>query len=183
MKALEFTVDGVAVYLDVAADLAMGDLSEDMDAISTQIGWYGRCLAAARRALDDATDAAKYDVARTMESEFARNPKVGVDKARTAAESRRDYLDHRKRVAAARELVGTLDAAYTALQTKADILRSKGALARSELGADGMHVTEPNDPPRPRSRDRDKDDRQRGMAEVMRRGRRRGGEEEEADET
>jgi hypothetical protein len=172
-------LDGLDIELDIEADLAMGDLSEDMDAIAGQIAWYGRVLAGARRVLDNATDNGKIVVARVMEDRFARNPKEGVEKAKTAAEAHEDYAKTRKSIAAARELVGRLDAAYTALQVKADILRSKGALARSELNA-----TEMTTAGGPGSRQRPTEETNRRVADAMRRRRSRedDGKPDEDDE-
>lgn len=164
---VKIEIDGQTIILDVEADLAMGDITEDMNAIAGLIGWYGRVLAYARRLLDDATDNAKYNAGLFLENRIAKDGKEAEWKAKTAYEGSKTFLESRRAISRARELVGRLDAAYDALTVKADILRSKGALLRTELGADEMTTPE-KEPPRKRS-GRSDSERTEAMRNAMRR--------------
>lgn len=173
---IEIQIEGAATILDIESDLSMGDLSEDMNAISGLIGWYGRVLALARRNLDEAADLHKRTSGRFLEDRLARDGKEAEWKARTSWEASKQFGDTRIAMARARETVGILDAAFTALQVKADILRSKGALSRSELATDSMSTpAEPRDQPRRShpARDVSEEDRRAGIGEAMRRRRER----------
>ena len=135
---IKVTIGAQVVELDVAADTSITDLSQDMLEISGKIAWYGRVYAAAKYAADGADDAYRQWRANDIQNQLARDPKKAEWKCKASYEACPNGMMAIVSRKAAHRLVSEIDAALTALKVKADMLRSQGAMARSELSNIGM---------------------------------------------
>lgn len=141
-NTIQITVDNQVVTLDVEFDCTINDLDEDMENVASTIAWYGSILAAAIEARDLADAEYRHWRAAYIEDQLAKNPKMAEWKTKAAMESNRRFLDHKRKIAAAQRLVVRLEKAFTALEHKSHNLRARGASARAEFAATGMHTRE-----------------------------------------
>lgn len=140
-NVLELTIDGNLVTLDVQADTSMSeDLTDDMDRIAPLIAWYGRCLAAAEHRASSLDTNYRVWRATVASTALSRDPKLAEHKIKVMTESAPHFLAHKQKIEEAEEAVTRLQNAVAALRVKADILRSRGAIARAEFGATGMYA-------------------------------------------
>ena len=119
--------------LDIDGDASIVDLDEDMNQAAPLVAWYGRLTAAARQEVDRLE--AKVKQARAMKlkglSEY--DPKLAEWKAKAEMEADEGIHGMMGLLARAWYVANTLSAAFEAMKVKADILRSKQAMARAEL--------------------------------------------------
>ena len=155
---IEIKVDGQMIEVDVDADLTITDISEGMDRVSSLLGWYGNLLSAAREQADNLDANYRAWRGRRVNSILVSEQKLAEYKVNARINADKDFLAHKRGMAAAHRTVVRLDRAWSALDRMASILQSKGALKRSELRATGMHT-----------RDRDPDDREEGEPRRSRR--------------
>jgi len=153
LNVITIPVDGQETTLDVESDTSINDLTEDMDVIAPTIAWYGRVLAAARRAAERTDDEAKIWKAKFNDNLLSTDGKVAEWKAKAQMESHPQFARLREDCRAAWELVNRLDTALQALLIKADMLRSRGAWERAEMSATGMTTREPSPTHRSPSRE------------------------------
>lgn len=139
-NVIEFLLDGKVVVLDVDLDTSITDLTSDMDTIASQIAWYGRILASAERAAERADIQYRSWRAHASNQALSRDPKLAEHKIKIFVESQPLFIQHKELIASAEELVTRMQKAVVALQVKADILRSRGAIARAEWHAIGMNT-------------------------------------------
>ena len=131
---LELDLPGLGKFnLNIAADVAIQDLDMDMAQIAPLVSWYGRLLAAARQEVDHLEACVRLAKAQKRKGLFDYDPKIAEWKANAEVES--DVVIAELLVSARRAwyVANTLSAAFDALKIKADILRSKSAMARAEL--------------------------------------------------
>lgn len=157
------TVDGVAIEVDVDEDTAIVDLDGDMDRIASLLGWYGNLVAAAKEHADSLDTNYRAWRGRRVTSILASEVKLAEYKVNARINAERDFLTHKRGIAAAVRVVVRLERAWSALDRKASILQSKGALYRSELQATGM-TTREEEPERHRDTSRSADDRKQAAA-------------------
>jgi len=139
-NVIEVEVDGQIIEVDVEADLAINDITEDMDSIASLLGWYGNLLGAAKQRVENLDANYRAWRGRRVESILAQDPKLAEYKVNARINADQDFLTHKRGLAAANRVVIRIDRAWSALDRKASILQSKGALMRSELRATGMHT-------------------------------------------
>lgn len=143
MNTLTITVDGVSHTLDIEGDCASVDIDEDMTTIAPMLAWYGRLLAQARWSVDVLEADLKRWKAATTAAVLADNPKLAEWKVKAEVESQPAMNTHLRAIADAWVVANRLDSAFTALKVKADMLRSRGAMLRSEL--DNTNMATKND--------------------------------------
>lgn len=118
--------------LDIETDTSISDLDEDMRAMPGLLAWYHRCLAAAHAQLDHVESEYRQWQARLLRDLFEDDPKIAEWKAKAAVTADGDFSEWKEKQAAASELVARLAGAVSALEVKASMLQSLGAMARSE---------------------------------------------------
>jgi hypothetical protein len=150
-NVIELTINKEKVILDVDLDTAIGDIGSDMDAIASQIAWYGRVLAACQRAATLADTNYRAWRAVTANDACARTPggKLAEHILKNMIEGDPKFIQHKETISYYEELVTRVAKALLALEIKADILRSRAATERAEWGATGM-VSRVQDPVRDR---------------------------------
>ena len=126
-------VEGKRRILDIDADLASGDLDEDMQAVPGLLGWYTQLLAAARAHAEKCD--AKYRAwrAETQREYLTDDPRLAEWKAKAAVEAEPAFKEHKDAIAEANALATRIDGAVWALREKANMLRSRGAMLRAEM--------------------------------------------------
>jgi hypothetical protein len=169
---IELEIDGQSVTLDVGADLEITDLDEDMDAIAGLLGWYGNVIAAVKESAAIADANYRAWRARRTESILAKDPKLAEYKVRAKIDADPEFLKHKRHQAEVDRLLSRLFKAWHALDRKADILQSKGAVYRAELRSTGMHTKADPDHP-DQGGDSSEEERRRAVAEATRDNRRR----------
>lgn len=136
--SLTLEVDGVNLTLDVSADTEISDLTEDMAEMASKIAWYGRVLASCRQSADVAEDGFRAWKATTIEAILADDPKKAEWKCKAALEAHPGWARHKGLIANTWREVNEVEAALNGLRAKADMLRSLGAAARSEMDTIGL---------------------------------------------
>jgi len=126
-------ISGKAVVMDVEADTESLDMDEDMSTVAGTIAWYTQVLAAARQHCDLVE--ARYRVwqSKQLKEYVIDDPKVAEWKAKAALNAEPEFMEHKTAQAEAWALVNRLDGAVKALAVKADMLRSRGAMLRTEI--------------------------------------------------
>jgi hypothetical protein len=162
-NVIEIIVDGVVIEVDVDEDTAITDIDEDMGQIASLLGWYGNLVAAAKEHADHLDANYRAWRGRRVTSILAKEPKLAEYKVIARINAERDFLTHKRGQAAADRLIVRLERAWSALDRKASILQSKGALYRSELRATGM-TTREETTERSRGAPRSADDRKQAVA-------------------
>lgn len=131
---LEIELPGLGkLVLDIDADASITDLDEDMDQAAPLVAWYGRMTAAARQEVDRWEDVVKQTRAMKLKGLTEYDPKLAEWKAKAEMEADTHIAELQTHVRRAWYVANTLSAAYEAMKVKADILRSKSAMHRSEL--------------------------------------------------
>lgn len=161
-------VDGLEVEVDVDEDTSITDIDTDMAQIASLLGWYGNLVAAARERSDILDMNYRAWRGRRATSLLATEPKLAEYKVKARINGEGDFLKHKRAIAANHRTVTRLERAWAALDRKASILQSKGALYRSELRATGMTTREETDEDRSGARRPRKDatDRRQSAAGI-----------------
>lgn len=132
-------VDGVKVEIDTdASGLPIVDLSQDMDRVASQMAWWGSVLGAAEQE-KITCDAAyrRWRGQRTQEL-LGKDPKMAEWKLRAAIDADPKFIQYKQAIAAAERHVVLVQKVFAAFDKKANLLQSKGAMARAQLDATGM---------------------------------------------
>lgn len=147
IKVMGTSVD--VLILGDGAELPIGaDLSSEMDRVAAQLAYWGAVAA------DAAAELTKVDAwYRRFRAELSReimatDPKLPEWKIKLRIEASDGFIKHKDAIALAEKNLGLCEAMVRAFEKKANQLQSRGAKARSELGATGM--TTPETPRAPR---------------------------------
>jgi hypothetical protein len=132
-NTITVTIGGTTRILDVKADTDSGDLDEDMAAVAGLIGWYTQVLAAAREHSDLCSARYRSWQSQTLREFLMDDPRLAEWKAKAALNAEPAFMDHKTEQATAWKLVNRLSGAVKALEVKADMLRSRGAMFRTEV--------------------------------------------------
>jgi len=178
-NVITVVLDGLEVDVDVDEDTAITDIDTDMAQIASLLGWYGNLVAAARERSDILDTNYRAWRGRRATSILATEPKLAEYKVKARIDGEGDFLKHKRAIASAHRTVTRLERAWSALDRKASILQSKGALYRSELRATGMTTREETEDPQPprdshRRPRKDATDRRQSAAGVTKNHGRRG---------
>lgn len=132
-NTITVTMGKERLTLNVEADCDSGDLNEDMESIAGTIAWYTQVLAAARKHCDLVEAGYRAWQAKQLKEYIDDDPKVAEWKAKSALNQEPAFMEWKAKQADAWELVNRLDGAVRALTIKADMLRSRGAMIRTEI--------------------------------------------------
>lgn len=139
-KKTKIKVNGVIVELDIARELEIGDVSNDMDKVASQIAYWGAIWASAEQ--ESASADWYYRKWRASQGRkiALKNEKLAEWKVRQLLESNDDFSRIKKGIADAAENVIIAKTTYEAFKFKASMLQSKGAMMRAEMDSTGMHT-------------------------------------------
>lgn len=143
-------VDGNSVevfIMGAGATLPIGvDLSEEMDRVSAQLGYWAAVHADAK------AEAIKVDAhyrrfrALSEAAILDSSPSIAANKIKAKIDGLDGFIQHKDAIAAAEKNVSLTSGMVQAFDKKANALQSLGAKARAEMGAQGM--TTPKRPKR-----------------------------------
>ena len=145
-------VQGEPVDLDVKADLPITNLDKDMDQVASHMGWWGSVLGAAERERVQADSHYRHWRGQAWMAAYEGKPKPPPEHViKATVESDPKFLQYKEAIALSEENVAIARAVFEAFSKKANVLQSKGARMRAEIGAQGM--TTPEEPkPAPRTK-------------------------------
>jgi hypothetical protein len=134
----------VEVYIvGDGAELPIGaDLSSEMDRVAAQLAYWGAVAADAQAELTQVDAWYRRFRATTAREVLALDSKASEWKVKNAVEASDGFIKHKEAVALAEKNLGLCEAMVRAFDKKANQLQSRGAKARSELGATGMTTPE-----------------------------------------
>lgn len=159
-------VNGVEVVLDSDVDLAVGDLSGDMDQVAAQMGYVANLWAEAVYEQDCADAYYRQWRAQLTEQILDKDPKLAEWKVKAKIEAHPQFMALKKALAQAESNVINLRSYFDSFSKKANQLQSKGAMSRSELDATGMST--PSVPrPRPKPTPAGTKNRDSAMREAL----------------
>jgi len=131
------------------AELPIGpNLSEEMDRVAAQLGYWGAVLAAAAGELKKVDAWYRKFRADVTNECLAGDPKMAEWKVKARIEGTKGFLEWKEAIALAERNMRLCEAMVRAYDKKANQLQSKGAKMRTELNAQGM--TTPADEPEER---------------------------------
>jgi hypothetical protein len=138
-KKATVQVQGEEVVID-HEEGTVADLDLDMDNVASQMSYYGDLWSQAEEEAIQAD--AHYRAWRAEYGEKLLNsdPKLAEWKVKQKVEASPKFLAIKERLAKAKRNVTILRAHFDALNKKASILQSKGAMRRAELDATSMHT-------------------------------------------
>jgi len=136
-------VQGQEVELDVKDGLPIANLDQDMDRVASQMAWWGSVLAAAEREqVQCDSHYRNWRGKAWLAASEAKTKAPPEHVIKATVESKPDFLKYKEAIATAAENVALARAVFEAYSKKANVLQSRGARQRSELGAQGMTTPE-----------------------------------------
>lgn len=127
------------LILGPGADLPIGpDLSEEMDRVAAQLGYWGAVLADAAGELKKVDAWYRKFRAEVTNEVLSRDPKIAEWKLKARIEATDGFIQHKTAIAMAEKNLRLCEAMVRAFDKKANQLQSKGAKMRTELNAQGM---------------------------------------------
>jgi hypothetical protein len=141
-------VNGSIVEITMDGELAVIDLSPDMDKVAAQMGYWAHVWAAAVEEQENAD--AYYRAWRAKKHiEAAADPKKpNAELIKARVEAHPDFIKIKAGIARAAKNVVLAKGIHDSFGKKANVLQSKGAMGRMEYGATGMHTRDTRDEPR-----------------------------------
>lgn len=133
-------VNGTEVVVDVDEDLAIADLSGDMDTVASQMAYWGAVWAAAVREKMETDSHYRHWRAQQTELILEADKKLAEWKVKAKIESQEPFLKFKAALALAERNVTLTKAVFDSFDKKSNQLQSKGAMSRSEIDATGMHT-------------------------------------------
>lgn len=125
---------------DVTQELSVDDIGGDMDKVAAQIAYYGSMAASAKSLAAKLEAEFKVWKARSIQEILRADPKLAEWKTKALIESRDEYRSFAVQIAEAHHNEESLWAVYNAFRAKVNVLQSRGAMARDEVGATGLHT-------------------------------------------
>lgn len=137
------------LILGDGAELPIGaDLSSEMDRVAAQLAYWGSVAAEAASELTKVDAWYRRFRAQLSGEILEKDSKLPEWKIKLRVEASDGFVKHKDAIAMAEKNLGLCEAMVRAFDKKANQLQSRGAKARSELGATGM--TTPETPREPR---------------------------------
>jgi len=138
-RVVEVTVRDERIEIDLA-ELDVGDISEDMDRVASQMAYWGNLWSVAVAEQEEADAAYRQWRAEIGEKIMAADAKLAEWKVKQAIESSPKFTQFKQAIAACMRNETVLKGIFEAFRVKASILQSKGAMLRAEREATGMHT-------------------------------------------
>jgi len=135
---VELVVNGDKVQVDLEEILSIQDISRDMDQVASQMSYWGAVWAAADEESQRADAHYRKWRAETGQRILSANEKTAEWKVKQDIESDETFLKLKSSLAQAAHNVTLAKAIFEAFKIKANMLQSKGAMARAELDSTGM---------------------------------------------
>lgn len=137
---IDMMVNGEPVKADVAEELEIVDISDDMDRVASQMAFWGAVWASAEQ--ESAAAEAYYRNWRAIQGKkiAEKNEKMAEWKIRQALEAKETFSQIKQGLANAAQNVILAKTMYEAFKTKASMLQSKGAMMRAELDSTSMRT-------------------------------------------
>jgi hypothetical protein len=126
------------VEKDVTDELLITDIGGDMDRVAAQISYYGAQAGSATELVSKLDGQFKSWKANTAQEILKAEPKMAEWKTKAIVEGRDEYITFVNKIAAAQRNADALWSVYAGFKAKANMLQSRGAMARDEMGAMGM---------------------------------------------
>jgi hypothetical protein len=120
-----------------------GELDSDMKVLPGRLAWFGRLAGIVRGEVTKADAAYRRWRAVYTNQILEADSKVAEWKMKAAIESHPDFIAHKNRLAELEEMQETLFRVLKALETKGDLMQSRGANIRAELERLGMNTPGP----------------------------------------
>ena len=125
---------------DVTKDLMVTDLSEDMSKVAAQIAYYGGQAGSTNALVSKLEVEFKSWKAKTAQEVLKAEPKMAEWKTKAIVEGRDECVTFVNKIAEAQKNADGLWAVYNGFRAKVNMLQSKGAMMREELGATGLQT-------------------------------------------
>ena len=135
---VELVVNGDKVKVDLEETLSIQDISRDMNQVAAQMSYWGSIWAAADEEQQRADAYYRKWRAETGQRILSANEKAAEWKVRQDIESDETFLKLKSSLAQASRNVTLAKSIFEAFKIKANMLQSKGAMARAELDSTGM---------------------------------------------
>lgn len=126
-------IDGQEHILDIAGDVGINDLDEDMREHPGLLSWYTRVAAAARARVRQLEAELKACEGRFLEDYLSDQPRLAYDKAKMLIRTEDEWMTRVRNLTEAQHTLDRLDGAVTALGERGWMLRSLGARDRTEM--------------------------------------------------
>lgn len=143
-KRQRIKVDGEeveAIVLGTGARLPISsDISKEMDSVAAEMAYWSSVLAEAEAEQIMVDSWYRKFRAEMKEAILKKDPKLADWKINAKIESSKGFLQHKKAISQAQKNVSLCAGMVKAFAVKANILPSKGAHMRSEVGAQGMRT-------------------------------------------
>jgi hypothetical protein len=140
-------VGGHELVCHVDAELDIGDVTEGMTKVASQMGfWASVWASAAEQQMDVDAHYRAWRATRTREL-LSEDPKLAEWKLKAELESDPNFLKYKRAIAHAERAVILARGMFEAAEGKSRVLQSRGAMMRDEMHATGMST-----PTSPRAR-------------------------------
>lgn len=140
---LSLVVDGQNVSIDFDEDMQIGDISEDMTKVASQVAFWGAVWAAAESESKRADAAYRQWRADQTNMVLEADPKMAEWKARAKVEELKTFVELKSAISQAEANAVSARQVCEAFKIKAHVLQSFGAHKRAEMFADDVHTSEP----------------------------------------
>jgi hypothetical protein len=134
----KLTIGTEKISIDINEILMVGDLSEDMDKVASQIGHYGALLGAAQEELTKVDGLYRNWRAKEAAAITKKDSKIPEHKVKAKIDSQETFVKYKTAKALCEKNVITLQNVIKALLEKSPNLRSRGARERAEFEATDM---------------------------------------------
>lgn len=139
-------VQGIVVevlILGKRAELTIDpDLSQEMDRVAAQLGYWGSVLASAKKERIQTDSSYRSFRARGLEQIIKKDSKLAFEKAKALVEALAGFSQFKEAIAQAEENVELCQAMVDAFDKKGNVLQSKGAYMRDVMKHQGKVTPE-----------------------------------------
>jgi hypothetical protein len=132
-EEVEVIILGTGARLPISADI-----SKEMDSVASEMAYWGSVLSDAEGEQIMVDSWYRRFRAEATEAMLKKDPKMPEWKMKARIESSKGFIQHKKAISQAQKNVSLCSNMVKAFAVKANILPSKGAHMRSEVGAQGM---------------------------------------------
>lgn len=117
------------------------DLSEEMDRVAAQLGYWGSVLASAKKERIQTDASYRRFRAKSLEAIIKNDPKLAFEKAKALVEASDGFSQFKEAIAQAEENAELCQAMVNAFDKKGNVLQSKGAFMRDVIKHQGKITT------------------------------------------
>jgi hypothetical protein len=143
-KVVDMVINGEPIKVDVAKMLDINDLSDDMDKVASQMGYWGSLWAAAEGERELADAFYRQWRAQTGKKIVDADSKMAEWKVRQAIEAHSKFIEIKGKLSQAIHNATLCKTVCEAWRIKSNMLQSKGAMMRAELDSTGMSTKKKN---------------------------------------